>query len=383
MRVADVETRELPRVSAREAVVLTRAARAVAAHAERFEARLGALGVVVLAFDGVSALAPAPSGEEAGHVVLGLARADGAGRLVIDGAFGRRVLAAALGVEAPPIAPLARLGLAERGVVAGVAASLLHAASAPFSVALVAPDAAAVASEGGVALALSVAIDGAAGWARLEIPSRWLAAAPAARGKFAALDVEARVELARTRLPAGALAGVVAGDAVVFDGEPSWAPASDVGRPVRLVVGAHAAGARLAADGRVTLEGALRPAPATTRGWLASRDGLAPRDGLDGRMPEEDIMDSQSGGERSDAAGGTDATAVLAAAPIEVVAELGRIVLRGEEVAGLAPGAVLAFGRVGASPVALRVGGEIWAEGELCDVDGELGVRVTIARGGR
>jgi len=44
---------------------------------------------------------------------------------------------------------------------------------------------------------------------------------------------------------------------------------------------------------------------------------------------------------------------------------------------------VLAFGRVGASPVALRVGGEIWAEGELCDVDGELGVRVTIARGGR
>ena len=72
---------------------------------------------------------------------------------------------------------------------------------------------------------------------------------------------------------------------------------------------------------------------------------------------------------------------MLAAAPIEVVAELGRVVLRGEEVAGLGPGAVLALGRVGASPVALRVGGEVWAEGELVSVDGELGVRVTKVRG--
>ena len=75
-----------------------------------------------------------------------------------------------------------------------------------------------------------------------------------------------------------------------------------------------------------------------------------------------------------------DAAAVLAAAPIEVVAELGRFVLRGEEIAGLGPGAVLTLGRAGASPVALRVGDEIWAEGELVDVDGELGVRVTTAR---
>lgn len=70
-----------------------------------------------------------------------------------------------------------------------------------------------------------------------------------------------------------------------------------------------------------------------------------------------------------------DATAVLAAAPVEVVAELGRVTLRGDEVAGLAPGSVLVFGRAGA--IALRVGDEIWAEGELVDVDGALGVRVT------
>ena len=59
---------------------------------------------------------------------------------------------------------------------------------------------------------------------------------------------------------------------------------------------------------------------------------------------------------------------------------MGRLRLRGAEVAGLGPGAVLTLGRVGASPVALRVGGEIWAVGELVDVDGELGVRVTSTR---
>ena len=72
----------------------------------------------------------------------------------------------------------------------------------------------------------------------------------------------------------------------------------------------------------------------------------------------------------------TDATTVLAAASIEVVAELGRVSLRGDELLGLAPGAVLAIG-MGRTGVALRVGGEIWAEGEIVDIDGELGVRVT------
>ena len=72
----------------------------------------------------------------------------------------------------------------------------------------------------------------------------------------------------------------------------------------------------------------------------------------------------------------TDATTVLAAASIEVVAELGRVSLRGDELLGLAPGAVLAMG-TGRTGICLRVGGEVWAEGEIVDIDGELGVRVT------
>lgn len=78
-----------------------------------------------------------------------------------------------------------------------------------------------------------------------------------------------------------------------------------------------------------------------------------------------------------------DAGAVLAEAPVEVVAELGRVTLRGDEVLGLAPGTVLSFpGGVPQAPptVRLRVGGEIWADGELVDVDGELAVRVTALR---
>ena len=65
-----------------------------------------------------------------------------------------------------------------------------------------------------------------------------------------------------------------------------------------------------------------------------------------------------------------------ASASIEVVAEIGRVALRGDEVLGLAPGAILALGKERPA-VSLRVGGEIWADGEIVDIDGELGVRVT------
>jgi type III secretion protein Q len=72
-----------------------------------------------------------------------------------------------------------------------------------------------------------------------------------------------------------------------------------------------------------------------------------------------------------------EATALLAAAPIEVTAELGRLVLRGDEVLALGPGSVLTLGRQRRADVLLRVGDEVWAEGELVDVEGTLGVRVT------
>jgi flagellar motor switch/type III secretory pathway protein FliN len=373
-RIVDLDPRDLPRVSARAARALTRAARVLAGLPTKLEAPLGELGPVVVAREGIHAVGAAPVRHAEGvddvdRVVLGLTRAAGAGRLVIDGGLARRLVALALGGASRPGMPLARLGLAERGVVAGLAASVLHAFGAPFSVSLGAPGAGALASEGGVSVALAVDVNAgaAAGWARIELPESWLAEAPATEGlALGALEVEARIELARTRLSAGELAGLAPGDAVVFDGEPGGV-AGGRARPVRVFVGTHAATARLGEDGGVTLEEALRPAAQQARGGL-----------VDGHRKEEVGMDEQSGGGTATRA--VDVGAVLAAAPIEVIAELGRLVLRGDELAGLGPGAVLTLGRLGASPVALRVGGEIWAEGELVDVEGELGVRVTTLR---
>jgi flagellar motor switch/type III secretory pathway protein FliN len=372
--VVDIEPRDLPRVSAREAAALTRAARLLARWPIALEAAIGELGSVRLARGGVLALPSEPAGEAGGDVVLGLRRAEGAGRLVVDGGLARRIVALALGGDVPAVAPVARLGLGERGVVAGVVASVLHACEAPFSVSLVAPPGIDLVAAGGVAIALDVALGAARGWARFEIPAGWLPVRAAAGADLEALEVEARIELARTLLPAAELGAVGPGDAIVFDGEPGLASAFDGGggRAVVVTVGAHAARARVVEDGTVVLEGALRRAPTFTAPERLEVTMENRHEADAGASPAPRIAEDTRR---------IDAAAVLAAAPIEIVAELGRLVLRGEEVAGLGPGAVLTLGRVGASPVALRVGGEIWAEGELVDVEGELGVRVTWARG--
>jgi type III secretion protein Q len=67
---------------------------------------------------------------------------------------------------------------------------------------------------------------------------------------------------------------------------------------------------------------------------------------------------------------------VLAAAPIEIIAELGRAVLRADEVMTLGPGSVVTFGAVAPALVELRVGDQRWATGELVNVEGQLGVRL-------
>ena len=67
---------------------------------------------------------------------------------------------------------------------------------------------------------------------------------------------------------------------------------------------------------------------------------------------------------------------VLAAAPIEIVAELGRAVLRADEVMSLGPGSIVTFGALAPALVDLRVGDQRWATGELVNVEGQLGVRL-------
>jgi flagellar motor switch/type III secretory pathway protein FliN len=192
----------------------------------------------------------------------------------------------------------------------------------------------------------------ASGWLRLVPPvGDFLMTAVASdraeiwRARAGRLPITGQVNLAVTRVPAVAVAGAGLGDAVVFDGVRATSFAADAPWKGRLVVGDHAAEIEVEIGGKLSVLG-----------------GFSPVQREEGNM-------SVSGSN-------TDATTVLAAASIEVVAELGRLSLRGDEVLGLVPGAVLAIGAQ-REAVSLRVGGELWAQGEIVDVDGELGVRIT------
>lgn len=63
-------------------------------------------------------------------------------------------------------------------------------------------------------------------------------------------------------------------------------------------------------------------------------------------------------------------------APIELCLELARFTLPLDELGALRPGEVLATGRPVGARVALSAGGRTVARGELCEVDGEIGVRI-------
>lgn len=63
--------------------------------------------------------------------------------------------------------------------------------------------------------------------------------------------------------------------------------------------------------------------------------------------------------------------------PVELVAEVGRLRLSGKELLELEPGAVLPLGRPTGATVDLTCAGRSVARGELVDVEGEIGVRLT------
>jgi len=175
------------------------------------------------------------------------------------------------------------------------------------------------------------------------------------RQRASGLPVEARLEIAVTLLPAAELMRLSAGDALVFDGIGWSAFAPDADWMGCLLIGGHRAALRIDPRGGLLVTGDFQLTGAPD----GRKVGLLKEASMDVTGPTE------------------MATAALADAPIEIVAELGRLTLRGEEVLGLAPGVVLTVTANRGRAVLLRAGGELWAEGELCNVDGELGVRVT------
>jgi flagellar motor switch/type III secretory pathway protein FliN len=350
-----------PRVSTRTARALRAALPGIAALPPRWDVELGPLGPTAVR---VAAVAPPRPGARASAAAIALPIAAGpdAGRLTIDVAFGARLVDAAIGGPSAVVAPRP-LGPAESGVLA----ALLGGALAPIGVGIGLGQA--VAPDGAASMVLTIETRAAAGTVALELANaRALARGgrPLPPGAAARLPVLAGVVLAVTRVRASAFMAAGAGDAVVFDGVRADAFGAGAAWPAELAIGPGSDGWALPvlidAGGTMTVTGRFRP----------RREEGHMEGNTDGKT--EGMTLPARGGAAADA--DAEATAVLAAAPVEVVAELGRVTLRGDEVLGLAPGAVLALG-AGRGAISLRVGGARWAEGEIVDVDGELGVRVT------
>jgi len=356
LTTAPFDLRSCPPVQATEARATRAVAEKLAALPRSWQAELPPLGSAKLAVAGVDR---PPASAEA--VVLTIRRGNARGRLSLTQSFAARLVDAALGGRGVFSAARA-LGPAERGVLVALIAPLLDAIgwSADLAPAF-------ESSGGGSGQAIVVTVDShlGAGVLWLDLAGKDGAASRATgvasdswRQRASELPVEGRLEIATTLLLWAELVRLAAGDALVFDGVGFDAFAPDTEWMAQLTIGVHAAPLRIDPHGALVCTGDFQltePAEGRKKGVL-----------MEGKERPMDVR------------GPTEmATAALAAAPIEIVAELARITLRGEEVLGLVPGVVLTVPVDRTRAVLLRAGSEAWAEGELCNVDGELGVRVT------
>lgn len=279
-----------------------------------------------------------------------LVRVDGTfGCVTVERFFALGLVRMVLGAPAPPV--LRPLSPSERGVLGAIVAAVLASTGGSTRVSLERPRP----PEGEyVGLNLLARTSTLSGGALLELPVSWL---PARAGPLSAdaswlLETVLVIEAGRTSLPGGAFATAEVGDVVVFEGVSALR--DDSPWPCELRLGPNRAPALLVSSGELRLEAAfvLGPQPAAESDMSDEQDPRA-----EGFAPE--------------------AAAVLASAPVEIVAELGRIALRGDEVLGLTSGSVLPLGPRRRDLVTLRVGGRIWARGELVHIEEELGVRIT------
>ncbi|HEY8925667.1 MAG TPA: FliM/FliN family flagellar motor switch protein [Polyangia bacterium] len=293
----------------------------------------------------LAATMPAPDA-----AIYQLRRGHERGWLILPGLSGLRLVAAVLGIPSPRAQRT--MGIGERGVLAAIVAAVLRFAPGTR---LATSTRGEWSGSGLARVEISAActllrehgfIDVPPSWIPLGFDTEHLVEALLAKD----LHINLSVELARTTISAMAWSGARPGDAVVFE-ERTW-PSSHQPLDVDVIVGRYAAAATCAPDGCVRLEGPFRMKSPRLR-----------------RTMSQDTTQKLN----SD---------VLASAPIEIVAELGRIALRADEVVALDAGSILTFGAVSPTRVDLRVGDQRWATGELVNVEGQLGVRLlSVARG--
>jgi flagellar motor switch protein FliN/FliY len=331
----------LPRTAARSTRALARAGLPfeLAAHLERVggvRVRMARLAFVVPVDGGGTSFALDVRGQAA--------------RLTVEPLLALRVVAAVLGLPAP--LAMRPLGRSERGVLAAAIATWLETAGVDPSVRLSLEDAGPLDCADPLAVDVRVELPGGTGTARLDLPAAVL---PAPATRPLAIDprrlaAALAIELCRTTLTGAALATAEPGDTVVFEARLPPAEAW----PVRVHLGACSFSAHLRPDGTLQRQGPIEDHESEAP--MSSEDPTAP-------VPAPSLSQ--------------DAARALAAASVEIVAEVGRITVRGDELAGLVDGGVLALGPRRPAQVTLRVAGRVWAHGELVAMDDELGVRVT------
>ena len=290
----------------------------------------------------------ADAGKVPSESTFTLVRDDGTlGLVTVERFFSLALVRAALGAPSPPV--LRPLSPSERGVLGAMVASVLQASGSGRTRTSLEPPRSLVGDV--VTFHLEVRTAALTGLCSIEVPVEWLpaqaSALPAEAGWL--LETELRLEVGRTSIPSGEWAAAELGDAVVFEGvsalhdEAAW--------PCDLLIGSQTARGLLDPRGELSLAGPFVPAGVSTM----NGDDELPAAGL---VPE-------------------DAANLLASAPVEIVAEIGRVPMRGDEVMGLVNGTVIALGERRRDLVTLRVGGRPWARGELVNVDDQVGVRIT------
>ncbi len=351
----------LPRVPAISVARSRAIARGLATGAELSLSARG-LGRIQLSVDGVE-----PMGMRTGNTshpspesAFMLLRADGtAACLTVERFFALSLVRTALSAPAPPV--LRPLSPSERGVLAAIVAGVIAGADAGgvrVSLERLRP----VDERERVTIHFTARTAGIVGVVALDIPISWFPSAAARLSADAAVMLETTlsVRVARTELTGAAYLSAEVGDVVVFDGVSS--PADADPWPCQLWIGAKCLDAELLPDGD------LRPSGTLREGQAAGNTS----DQMSDRMSDKDKY-----GRVGDGGLDPEGASLLASSPVEVVAEIGRVPMRGDEVLGLVNGVVLSLGERRRDLVTLRVGGRVWARGELVNVDDELGVRIT------
>jgi type III secretion system YscQ/HrcQ family protein len=258
------------------------------------------------------------------------------------------------------------LSLGEAGLVGYVVARALAHARSPFGSLLDAGKArdlvAAWKSERLVAISAELTLGDVRGLAMLLVPIAALESlSTPARAIDGAIPVRASVIVGDARLSLRDVRALAPGDVIVPDALTLDPRLADVGR-ARLVIGrsARTFDLELREGAWRVLSSAGSPAPRPPVRWKPRKDRPM-------SQPETDTLQSLSDVE------------------VELSIELARLELPIAEVAALAPGVVVTTGRLVGERVAVRAGDRVIAWGELVDVEGEVGVRLTevSARGDR